>query len=106
MINLINNNLEEERAKETGVEPEKVETEKPVKEKSKEKSMAEKAVEEEVVEEEVEKKEETIKLKIDGMVQDFPISKILETGKRALQKELASDKRLEEATRILKEAKE
>jgi hypothetical protein len=43
---------------------------------------------------------------IDGHEQEVPRSKIFDAGKRALQKELAADKRLEEATRLLKEAKE
>jgi hypothetical protein len=43
---------------------------------------------------------------IDGVATKVPLSKITDAGKRALQKELAADKRLEEATRLLNEAKQ
>ena len=45
-------------------------------------------------------------LKIDGEEKSVSKSAIYEAGKRAMQKELASDSRLEEATRILNEAKQ
>ena len=44
------------------------------------------------------------KLKIDGQEQEVEVSKILEAGRRALQKDMAADKRLEEATRAREEA--
>lgn len=91
MIDLISENVETARVKDEQGEVE----EEP------EKTLAEKATEEEVEEE-----EETVSLKIDGSMQAVPVSKVLDMGKRALQKELASDKRLEEATKILNEAKE
>lgn len=43
---------------------------------------------------------------VDGQEQQVPQSKILDAGKRTLQKESAADSRLEEATRLLREAKE
>ncbi|MEN6440937.1 MAG: hypothetical protein ABFD97_20395 [Syntrophobacter sp.] len=46
------------------------------------------------------------KLVIDGQEQEVPLSKILDAGKRALQKDLAADKRLEEATKLLRRAEE
>lgn len=47
----------------------------------------------------------TLKLKVDGQELDVELDKVIEAGKRTLQKETAADKRLEEATRILNEAK-
>lgn len=46
------------------------------------------------------------KLVIDGQEQEVPLSKIMDAGKRALQKDLAADKRLEEATKLLRRAEE
>lgn len=99
-INAIHDNLIKKYEEESGITHEEPDKNEP---KTEEKTMAEKAVEDEVEEE---KLEETVKLKIDGKEQDVPISKILDTGKRALQKQLAADTRLEEATKILKEAKD
>jgi hypothetical protein len=48
----------------------------------------------------------THRLKIDGEEREVPEAELIEVGKRALQKELAADKRLEEATRLLNEAKQ
>lgn len=45
-------------------------------------------------------------LKVDGQEIEFEKDKIYEAGRRALQKETAADKRLEEATRLYKEAQE
>lgn len=42
---------------------------------------------------------------VDGVETAFPRSKVLDAGKRTLQKDYAADQRLEEATRILNEAK-
>lgn len=46
----------------------------------------------------------TEKLKIDGQEQEVELDKIMDAGRRALQKELAADKRLEEATQARAEA--
>lgn len=48
-------------------------------------------------------KPETIKIKVDGEEKEVPKDKIYDAGIRALQKESAADKRLEEATRLLRE---
>lgn len=50
--------------------------------------------------------EEDETLIIDGEQKKVPKSQIYDTGKRALQKELAADKRLEEASRLKKQAEE
>lgn len=83
--------------------PEKVEEEEPV--KNKVTTAEEKA--EEKIEKPVKKEEtETEKIIVDGQEREVPLSDIYDAGKRALQKESAADSRLEEATRLLKEAKE
>lgn len=46
----------------------------------------------------------TEKLKIDGQEQDVDVDRIMDAGRRALQKELAADKRLEEASKAREEA--
>jgi hypothetical protein len=43
---------------------------------------------------------------VDGEKRQVPLSEILDAGKRTLQKTAAADKRLEEATKLLREAKE
>jgi len=48
----------------------------------------------------------THKLKVDGEEIDVDQDKIIEAGIRTLQKESSADKKLEEASRLLKEAKE
>jgi hypothetical protein len=55
-----------------------------------------------------EPEEKTImeKIVIDGQESEVPLSEIIDAGKRTFQKETAADKRLEEATRLLKEAQE
>lgn len=45
-------------------------------------------------------------LKVDGVDTEVPKSKILEMGKRAIQKDMAADARLEKATKILSDAQE
>lgn len=46
-----------------------------------------------------------IEIVVDGKKQKVPMSKIIDAGTRTLQKETAADKRLEEATKLLKDAK-
>lgn len=46
---------------------------------------------------------ETVKIKVDGEEKEVPRDKIYDAGIRALQKESTADKRLEEATRLLRE---
>jgi hypothetical protein len=49
-------------------------------------------------------KPETVRIKVDGEEREVPKDKVYDAGIRAMQKESAADKRLEEATRLLKEA--
>lgn len=49
-------------------------------------------------------REEMHTLKVDGKDVEVPVSKVLDAGTRALQKESTADARLEEATRLLKDA--
>lgn len=68
---------------------------------------AEETPEEEPAEErEDQPKERMVKIKVDGREMEVPESKIMEEGRRALQKETAADKRLQEATELLRQAKE
>ena len=53
--------------------------------------------------EEPEAKPETVQIKVDGELREVPKEKILDAGIRAMQKESTADKRLEEATRLLRE---
>lgn len=57
-------------------------------------------------EEETEVPEEEVEIKVDGEVQKVPLSKLLDAGKRTLQKETTADKRLEEATKLKRELEE
>ena len=50
--------------------------------------------------------EELITIKVDGETRQVPKDKIYEAGLRAVQKESSADKRLEEATRLLKEVEQ
>jgi len=50
--------------------------------------------------------EDYVTVKIDGEVRQVPKDKIFEAGIRAVQKESTADKRLEEATRLLREAQQ
>ena len=59
-------------------------------------------------EEEIEtetKKEEMITIIVDGEKREVPLSEVKDAGIRTLQKESAADSRLEEATKLLKDAK-
>lgn len=49
--------------------------------------------------------EDMVTLVIDGEEKAVPRSKVIEAGQRTLQKEYSADQRLEEATRVLNEAK-
>ena len=49
--------------------------------------------------------EELVEITVDGEKKKVPLSKIVDAGTRTLQKETAADSRLEEATRLNKEAK-
>jgi len=62
--------------------------------------------EEESSPEDEEEEEELIEVKIDGEKKRVPLSKVIDAGQRTFQKETAADKRLEEATRVLKEVRE
>ena len=53
-----------------------------------------------------EPQEQMVEVVVDGEKKKVPLSEIVDAGKRTLQKESAADKRLEEATKLLKEAKE
>ena len=59
-----------------------------------------------VKKEEVAAEDPLVKILVDGVEREVPLSKIVDAGKRTLQKESAADKRLEEASKLLKEAKE
>lgn len=61
---------------------------------------------EEVKEEVQEPKPEVVRIKVDGEEREVPKDKILDAGIRALQKESTADKRLEEATRLLREVEQ
>jgi hypothetical protein len=50
--------------------------------------------------------EQTVKVVVDGQEREVPLSKVLDAGKRTFQKESAADRRLEEATRLLNEARQ
>lgn len=63
----------------------------------------EEKIEEKAEEVKEEPKPEVVKIKVDGEEREVPKEKILDAGIRALQKESTADKRLEEATRLLRE---
>jgi hypothetical protein len=50
--------------------------------------------------------DQTVEIVVDGKKTTVLLSKIIDAGKRTLQKDSAADQRLEEATRLLREAKE
>jgi hypothetical protein len=52
------------------------------------------------------KKDDKVEIVVNGEKKTVPLSEVKDAGIRALQKESAADKRLEEATKLLKEAKE
>lgn len=53
-----------------------------------------------------EEEPETVRIKVDGEEREVPRDKVVDAGIRALQKESTADKRLEEATRLLREVQE
>lgn len=95
----------EERNKELGIkadepeEEEKPETEDKADEQPEDDSNEDSPEEPEASEDKV----ETVKIKVDGEEREVPRDKIYDAGIRALQKESSADKRLEEATRLLRE---
>lgn len=105
MFNLITEHRNQELAQEIGIPPEEPKKEEPEEEE-----------EDEVLKDETPKPEKKKKAKeaapsvdeeddlvIDGVTQKVPKSKIYDTGKRALQKEIAADKKLEDAGKRAKE---
>ena len=50
--------------------------------------------------------EDLVTIKVDGVMQQVPRDKIYEAGLRAVQKESSADRRLEEATRLLREVEQ
>ncbi len=50
--------------------------------------------------------EDLVTIKVDGVMQQVPREKIYEAGLRAVQKESSADRRLEEATRLLREVEQ
>jgi len=60
----------------------------------------------EVIEEPEVKLPDTVKIKVDGVEMEVPREKIVDAGIRTLQKESSADRRLEEATRLLREVHE
>lgn len=82
--------IQEEREKDLGITKEAVPEPEPEKEPKKE----------EVPEPE---KPKVVKIKVDGEEREVPEEKIVDAGIRAMQKESTADKRLEEATRLLRE---
>jgi hypothetical protein len=53
-----------------------------------------------------EEKPQLVKIKVDGEEREVPLDQIIEAGKRTLQKETATEQRLIEATRLLREAEQ
>lgn len=108
--------VEKDREEELGSTEEK-ETEEEVKareEKEAEETEATKGAEEAKAKEEAEAKEkaeleakgDTVEITVDGVKKTVPKSQVTDAGIRALQKESAADSRLEEAVKLLKEAKQ
>ena len=73
-----------------------------VKEEVKDDEPKEEAAKEEVKEE----PPETVKIKVDGEEKEVDKDKVYDAGIRAMQKESSADKRLEDATKLLKEIQE
>jgi len=110
-------NVDRQRVEEDGMkldieepaqeEPEGNETDQAGEETSGEHAIDEaEAAKKEKEQQELERYEEEVTLVIDGTEQKVPLSKVKEAGIRTLQKESAADKRLEEASRLKKQAEE
>jgi len=97
--------LEEERAGDTDIEKETELT--PEEETTKQKE-ADELLAKETEEKEIKTTDEkdTVEIIVDGVKKKVPVSQVTDAGIRALQKESAADVRLEEAVKLLKEAKE
>lgn len=110
-LEAIAENVKKEHHKEAGIEEDepKEESEEEGEEKlgdEKEEPESEKEEDSEEIEEKPTEDEQVVELVVDGEKKEVPLSEIVDAGKRTLQKESAADKRLEEATKLLKEAKE
>jgi len=81
-----------------------VDTTKAPKEEQEEEEVTESEIKKE--EEVREEKEDLVEIKVDGEIRKVEKDKILDAGIRALQKESTADKRLEEATRLLRQVDE
>ncbi len=103
---------EDSIAKENEREPEKVlayvpdETEQEVSEQNTDADPEEVTAEVKVEQKDETPAEKMVKISVDGVDMEVPASKIEEAGIRALQKETTADKRLEEATRLLRESQQ
>lgn len=84
--------------------PAETPAEKPEKEPEKAPEPEAKTEEQEHQEEHENPQERLVTIKVDGREMQVPESQIIEAGRRTLQKEVAADRRLEEATRLLREA--
>ena len=100
--------IETDRANETGVKEEEEETTELTPEEEEDiDELAEKQTKDkEKAEDVTEKKEDTLEIIVDGVKKIVPVSQVTDAGIRTLQKEAAADARLDEAVKLLKEAKE
>lgn len=99
MLESIAERSRQERDQELGI----VQEEKPEELEQKLESQEDTPKEPEHTEVMLEDKPETVKIKVDGEEREVPKDKIYDAGIRAMQKESSADKRLEEATRLLRE---
>jgi len=96
----------DEKAEKEGVSPEETVDEAKTEVKPEEPEEPEEAGEVEEPEEKKTNLQQTITIKVDGEEREVLLSEITDAGIRTLQKEATADKRLEEATRVLKQAQE